>query len=83
MVFASICNGLCALVHGLGHTIGTFRDAIEMLEAKNKHERTLLSRCLNDHNSILIGLNTYTNDEDRLQKIQKWESNLRAMLESG
>ena len=82
VVFASICNGSCALVCGLGHTIGTFRETIEMLQPKTKHERTLLSRWINDHNSILVGLNTYTNDEDRLQKIQKWESNLRAMLES-
>ena len=79
VVYASICH-TCQILHGIGLAPGSFREEIRLLDQMSSNGRTLLSRCKLDHSPILIGLDTYTTNDEGKRKAKAWQDEFKQMM---
>jgi len=72
VVYASLCI-TCNTLHGMGYAKGSFKEEILLLARMSSNRQTLLSRCAHGHVPILVGLDTFTTEEDAKAKLKAWE----------
>lgn len=78
VVYASICH-TCQILHGTGVAAESFREEIRLLDGMSANRRTLLSRCALGHVPTLVGLDTYTTEEEAKEKAKAWEDEFKQM----
>ena len=78
VIYVSMCP-VCAKVNGLGHSIGSMLSEVVQLQAQSRERTTLLSKCSLNHDTVLIGLEQYTTDDDLMEKGAMWKSRLEAL----
>lgn len=76
VVYASFCI-TCNILHGMGYAKGSFKEEILLLVRMSSNRQTLLSRCAQGHAPNLVGLDTFTTEEDAKAKLKEWEAVLK------
>lgn len=78
VVYASLCH-TCQVLHGIGTAKGSMKEEIRLLGEMSAQRHTLLSRCSLGHVPTIVGLETFTTDEEALAKSAAWEAEFRQM----
>ena len=73
VVYASFCI-TCNILHGMGYAKGSFKEEIILLARMSSNRQTLCSRCAQDHAPNLVGLDTFTTEEDAKAKLNAWKA---------
>lgn len=78
VVYASVCH-TCQILHGINKATGSLREEIQLLQGMSTNRSTLLSRCSSGHVPTVVGLETFTTEEEALAKSKTWEDEFRKM----